>query len=64
MKEYFLNFMICICAAGILLSLISLVFALIDWNELDFLERACTCAYEQHRFGCVDCEQTRRMIME
>lgn len=36
MKEYFLNFMICIGVVGALLSLKSFVFALIDWNELDF----------------------------
>ena len=36
MKEYFLNFMICICVAGTLVSLICFAFALIDWNELDF----------------------------
>lgn len=36
MKEYFLNFMICICVVGTLISLISLSFAVIDWNELDF----------------------------
>ena len=36
MKEYFLNFMICISVVGTLLSLISFVFALIDWNELDY----------------------------
>lgn len=36
MKEYFLNFMICISVVGALLSLISFVFALIDWNETDF----------------------------
>lgn len=28
--------MICISVVGALLSLISFVFALIDWNELDF----------------------------
>ena len=31
-----MNFMICISVVGALLSLISFVFALIDWNELDF----------------------------
>lgn len=36
MKKYFLNFMICISVVGVLLSLISLGFALIDWNELGF----------------------------
>ena len=48
MKKWFLNLMICLAVIGVLVSVISLLFALCEWNEMRFWRGIATLLINFH----------------